>query len=372
MYNIIPFYKKTNCYEIACMMFENCNLKCKFCFENHINKTIDTDYIRNIPDIIDKHFTHEYEKYKDQIQTVYIMLWGGEVFYDALSDEVFDSYYDFVDKTNELFATKFSTVKVQFSWLTNGVFKRIDRVLDIVMYSKGIINFSYDPVNRFSTERQRDLMANNAKLFKSFCGDKVSITLTKDSIKGFIEKDYLLKVFNDLGYNLDVNYYIANPNWKDLLATDDEIASFFIWAINNKLYNMKVLEKIFRSYLGQRQSPYCNCLWCSQITHGEWSIDCAKCSSVLPASDFYGRYVDEMTEENTNQIKASLGIMKRGCLYCKYYNICQYPCWISIVFHGFKSENCFYKQIYEYLDNHKECVEDFKEWVEKNGKQFWV
>ena len=69
------------------------------------------------------------------------MLWGGEVFYDALSDEVFDSYYDFVDKTNELFATKFSTVKVQFSWLTNGVFKRIDRVLDIVMYSKGIINF---------------------------------------------------------------------------------------------------------------------------------------------------------------------------------------------------------------------------------------
>lgn len=365
---IIPFYKNTNCYEIACMMFESCNLKCKFCFEDHVDKKIDLDYIKSLPDIIVKNFTPEYNKYKDQINIVYLMIWGGEVFYDALSTEVFETYYFFIKKTRDLFKKHFPTTKLLFSWLTNGVFTNTKRVEDLVRYSEGIINFSYDPVNRFSTENQLKQMVNSATYFKSIgLGDKVSITLTKESIKGFLEKDIYLKYFNDLGYNLDVNYYIANPNWLSLLATDDEVFLFFKWAIENKLYNMKVLEKIFLSFIGIKVSPYCNCLWCSQITHGEWSIDCAKCSSVLPAKDFYGEYASIMTEENTNQIKASLGLVKRGCLACDYYLQCQFPCWISVVFKHFKATNCFYKQVYDYLKENPEIVEDFKKWRGAHG-----
>ena len=39
--NPLEFYKNSDYYEIACMLFEPCNLKCKFCFEDHKNKTID-------------------------------------------------------------------------------------------------------------------------------------------------------------------------------------------------------------------------------------------------------------------------------------------------------------------------------------------
>ena len=52
--NPLEFYKNSDYYEIACMLFEPCNLKCKFCFEDHKNKTIDTDYIENIYKIIDE------------------------------------------------------------------------------------------------------------------------------------------------------------------------------------------------------------------------------------------------------------------------------------------------------------------------------
>lgn len=351
------------------MMFEQCNLKCKFCFEDHINKKVDIEYIKSIPDILAINFKPEYDKYKDQIKTVYIMLWGGEVFFDALPDVVFDAYYEFVDKIRRIFAEQFPTVKILFSWLTNGVFTKFERVEKIVRYSDGIINFSYDPVNRFSNSLQRMQMVNAAEHFKRIgLGDKISITLTKDSVQGFVNGDTFLKQANDLGYNIDVNYYIANPNWKSLLATDDEIASFFKWAIELRLFNMKVLEKIFCTYIGDKISPYCNCLWCSQITHGEWSIDCAKCSSVLPASDFYGEHTKEMTEENTNQIKASIGIIKRGCLTCDYYGRCQYPCWISMIFKGFETGVCFYKQIYDFLDRNKHFVEEFKQWRNSNGK----
>ena len=367
--NPLEFYKNSDYYEIACMLFEPCNLKCKFCFEDHKNKTIDTDYIENIYKIIDEKFSIDYEKYKHSLKTLYIMMWGGEIFYDALPDEVFKSYYKFVDNIKDLFDKKFPKVKVIFSWLSNGVFTNYKRVEDIVKYSKGIINFSYDPVNRFSTHKQKDLMIKTATYFKKIgLADKISITLTKDSIKGFIENDDSLKYFNDIGFLIDVNYYIANVNWQSLLATDDEIFTFFKWAIDNKLYRIKVLEKCFDSITGKPSSSYCNCLWCSQITHGQWSIDCAKCSSVLPPELFYGEYTPQITEENSNQIKASIGLVKRGCLACEYHHICQHPCWISIVFKGFKPSVCFYKQTYDYIKSNNVIINDFLKWKHNETK----
>lgn len=364
--NFIPFYSYPKSYEIACMLFENCNLSCKFCFETHQNKKIDLDYILTIPDIITKNFKKEYKKYKD-IKTLYLMLWGGEIFYDTLPDIVFDTYIKFIDKINFIFKKEFPYINVIFSWLSNGVFTKYERIEKIITYSKGIINFSYDPINRFKSEKQLQTMVASAKYFKKKgLGDKISITLTKDSIRGFIDKDKYLKEFNDMGYNLDVNYYIANPNWKELLPTDEEIFSFLKWAINNDLFNMKILQKVFCYFLNEKPSHYCDCKSCAQITYGTWSKDCAKCSSVLPAQQFYGKYTPIINEENSNDIKATIGINKRGCLFCKYYQFCQMPCWISIVFNEFKPTNCFYKQIYEYLENNPSIIDKYKKMLDKN------
>lgn len=156
--SIIPFYdiEGNEEYEIACMMFENCNLNCKFCFETHMNKKIDLNYFKEIPFIIEENFKKEYDRYPS-LKRVYIMMWGGELFYDALSDEVFAAYYDFVTSTRNLFELKFPRVEILFSWLTNGVFTKRKRVEDLVKFSKGIINFSYDPINRFSTESKSRL-----------------------------------------------------------------------------------------------------------------------------------------------------------------------------------------------------------------------
>jgi hypothetical protein len=362
---IIPFYKEPESYEIACMFFENCNLKCNFCFESHINKKIDTKYIENLHTIIYDNFRKEYEKYPS-IKTVYLMLWGGEIFFDSLSDEIFNSYYKFVDNINSLFKLHFSKLNILFSWLSNGVFNKRKRVLDLVNYSKGIINLSYDPCNRFKTKTQLNTMLESAKYFKeNNVGKKISITLTKSSIQAFINDKSHLKYFKELGYNIDLNYYIANPNWEELLPTDEEIFSFFEWAIKNKLYEIKVLERLFQYFCKDNISKYCDCQYCSQITHGEWSVDCATCSSLLPRESFYGEYTQNITEENTNKIKATLGLQKRGCLTCKYYNRCQMFCWIAIVFNKFKPTICPYKRVYEYIENNKEVLIDYLDW--RNG-----
>lgn len=363
-YNIpyIPFYKKPKSYEIACMLFENCNLNCKFCFETHLNKKIDLEYIKEIPNILASNFKKEYTK-NPTIEKVYLMLWGGEIFYDALKDEVFDTYYIFIDKINNIFKEEFPKVKVIFSWLSNGVFSNKERVRKVVEYSKGIINFSYDPINRFKTKNQLNQMFSSAKYFKALgYGDKISITLTKDSIKAFITMDTKLKQFNDMGYNIDVNYYIANPNWKSLLPSDEEIYSFFNWGLDNKLFNCKVIEKLIEVSLNNKVSHYCDCKYCSQITNGEWSVDCAKCSSVLAPHFFYGKYTDRITEENVNEIKACMGLFKRGCLTCDYYENCQMFCWIAIIFNGFIPTICPYKKLYEKIKNDQNIIKDYLTW----------
>ena len=361
MENVIPFYSKSSFYEIACMMFENCNLKCKFCFEPHKNKKIDLEYIKNLPNIAYKNFTKVYEQ-KPWIDNLYIMIWGGEIFYDGLDDSVFDVYYVFVDKINELFNKSFPKVHITFSWLSNGVFTKRERVEKLIQYSKGIINFSYDPVYRFNSQKQLQTMIDNADYFKNNMGDKVSLTLTKESIKSFIEGKSELLRFHQMGYNIDVNYYIPNPNWQEFLPSDDEIYTFLKWALDNRLFGIKIIEKIMAYFTKENVTHYCNCITCSQISYGEWSTDCVKKSSSLTSELFYQENNDKITEENSHYIKSTMGILKRGCLNCKYYNKCQMPCWISFIFKGVKSEKCFYKQAYEYIEKNPQIIYDYKKW----------
>lgn len=367
MVSIIPFYKDSEEYEIACMLFENCNLKCKFCFEPHTNKKIDKEYILTIPDIIYENFKIEYEKYPT-LKKVWIMLWGGEIFYDALDDDLFDIYKQFVDKLNDIFNKEFPKINLVYSWLSNGVFTKRKRVEDLVKYSKGIINFSYDPINRFNSEKQKNIMIETAEYFVGNCGDKISITLTKDNINEFIKNDKELLHFNNLGYTIDVNYYIPNVNWKELIPSDDEIFSFYKWALDNRMFNMKIIERMLHYYTSCHLGRYCNCKYCSQITYGKWSKDCAVCSSILPSKMFYQENDDIITEENSNEIKATMGIIKRGCLSCNYYLKCQMPCWISLIFKGTEVGECPYKQAYEYIEKHTEIIDDFRSWLNDKAR----
>jgi len=361
----IPFYKDPTLYEISCLLFERCNLKCKFCFEGHRNNKIDVDYIRKIPNLIIDNFKEEYKKYNN-IKEVNIMLWGGELFFDALPDSLFDEYKLLVDNFRELFSESFPNIKIRFSWLSNGVFTKWERVKDIIEYSNGIINFSYDPIDRFGSYKQKELMLENSKRFYEFgLSEVVSITLTKQNINEFISNTTDI---NTMMSTIDVNFYIPNKNWEELMPTDDDIFNFFKWALDNRLFHIKVIEKLIWYYTTEYIQRHCDCKSCSQLTYGEWSVDCAKRSSELPTEMFFGEYANIINEENSNDIKVSLGIKKRGCQLCKYYDRCQMPCWISMVFSEYKTTRCPYEKAYEYIEINKDILYDYMNWCGKEIK----
>lgn len=282
---------------------------------------------------------------------------------DGLSDEMFIIYQQLMDDIEHIVHTHHPTMDITFSWLSNGVFTKSQRVVDLLTKTahRCVLGFSYDPVDRFSSLKQQQMMFDNAKLFaKLGILERVSITLTKPNIEAFISDMSSLLLFQTLGVNIDINYYIANPNWQSQLPDDHLITSFFEACIANKLYNVIVLEKIFWMFINTDIEKHCDCHQCSQITNGHWSVDCAKRSSSLSSEDFYGNDVAKtINETNTNQIKASLGILKRGCLLCEYHDRCQMPCWISILFNQYQCTSCPYYSIAKMIENDDQILNDY-------------
>lgn len=366
----IPFYKVPTDYEIAYALFEACNLHCKFCFEAHRNNKVDLDKIKNAPYEILQAAKDDFIKYPS-IKTLNVRLWGGELFFDALKDQVFDAYKDLVKLTRELFAENFPEVKVRFSWLTNGVWTNWQRVKDILDYSQGVLGFSYDPADRFSTEKQKNLMIENVKRFVDLgYTANLSITLTKQTIKAYIENDNDFDQFPK-GIKYDINYYTANPGWENLVVEDDDLYCFFVWAVNKRLFDINVIENLFAAPTNNPaifNGHYCDCKTCKQHSNGYTTVDCAKRASVLPHEMFYGKFAKDVTEDNVSEIKLSLGIQKYNCLTCEFNPLCQKPCWITVVFEGYKPTDCAFRRIYKYLQDNPQIVQDFYQWRKLNGK----
>ena len=332
-----------NRFGFDCLLFERCNLKCKFCLEQHGNSKIDYDYILQIPNDIVSRCRQEL-KHLPKIEIVSIRLWGGELFFDALPDEIFTVYQKMIDKFNELFMGLDSTLKLEISWLSNGVFTKYD---------------SYDPVDRFSTIEQEELMLRTANYFNDLglC-ESISITLTKPNIDCYLQTD---KIFKLVHFPLiDINHYVANPRWKELLPFDDDIYSFFKFLLDNEIFNVLDVHNMLMSIIQNTRFPVCNCH--RHISHckGTTTYNCVLSSSIFGNDMFYS--MSNISEENVSSIKLSEGMAKRGCLFCEYGNVCIQPCWTSILFKKLKLDvQCPYHRLYDYILSNETILNKFKE-----------
>jgi len=352
-----------NKFGIDCLLFERCNLKCKFCLEEHSNNNIDYDYIRKIPyDIVDR-MKEEIKTHKD-IKEVNIRLWGGELFFDALPDTLFDEYKLLVDNFRKLFRKDLNDVNVTFSWISNGVFTKWERVKDIIEYSNGFIGFSYDPIDRYSSDTQKEMFFKTVEYFynNDLLSD-ISITLTKRTINCYISGNSDIEKLRKYK-KFDVNFYIPNKNWEELMPTDDDIFNFFKWALDNRLFGIYDIEKLVMTSMNTSKTIGRTCNCDKHLSHCKNCVtyNCVKSSTIFGNDMFYANETQNITEDSVSNIKASLGILKRGCLTCKYYGSCSMPCWTSILFKHYKISECPYKKAHDYITNNKHIIEKYNEY----------
>lgn len=347
----IDFNEDDGAYELACSIFNNCNLRCSFCFQDH-SKMKTWSQIREemkmIPDILIDFMKRESEKY--HIDTIHLKLWGGELFSDNIPYEFFDYYKNIYDKLADA-----GIAKVIPTYLTNGTFDIYkDKVIDLINSTNGILGFSYDPVDRFHTfEEIRNFRRNvrycSLMIDHTKCSTMCSITLSKRAISAYLSTyDTHFALPN---MRTDISYYTPGRNWKEDIPTDEDLYQFFKWGVYTGQFQIRAIFDIYSTILGEPVRHYCNCAKAAQYQDGKVSKNCAlRADPSIALEAFYGKYTPLVNESNCAEYKNSLGLIKRGCLNCEYYDRCQKPCWISFIFNGYKPTICPFYRIYKDLE----------------------
>lgn len=355
----IDFYKKPQYFEIAVPLFERCNLNCSFCFETHKDSSIDYGKILAMPKkIIDQ--TKEMIE-KSEADWVLLRLWGGELFFDALPDEIFQVYRQFISLFQNEVKTRLPGRQINITFLSNGVFTKYQRVENLLKDTHSKIAFSYDAEGRFRNRKQKEIWLQTLKHFESQTR-YISVTLTKQNISALINGDEFFKQIPET-ISVDINYYTANPNWKLHMPSDEDIFNFYRWCVDHKKYNVRVMDNIFRYLIPSERKyveRYCDCKQAIQFQDGKCIRDCARRASSLIREMFYGSYADKTDENNVTEVKNTLGLQKRGCFMCENYEYCTMPCWVALLFSGYKTSKCPLKRIYDYIT--PEDIKDYQEW----------
>ena len=85
----VEFYREPEYCEIVLYLFERCNLRCEFCFQEHEHAQINCDYIKHLPEAAFQLMSKELRAHPT-IKSFDIRMLGGEIFADDLPNELFD------------------------------------------------------------------------------------------------------------------------------------------------------------------------------------------------------------------------------------------------------------------------------------------
>jgi sulfatase maturation enzyme AslB (radical SAM superfamily) len=366
-YNLpsVSYYKYTDSYEISLSLFDKCNLNCDFCFQNKHNK-IDINDINDLPKKLIPFILKEIERTYSKI--IIFRLWGGEIFSDDIDNDVFLVYENLYKNIIESLNTHLPNIKIKFVCTSNGIFENHDRVNNFLKKINSTLALSYDPIGRFKTRKHINMFLNTYRYFKDDL-ECMAITLTKPTIYKLIEGD---QIFNSFPSTLciDMNYYVANQGWEKELPNDDDLFNFYKWAIDNNKFN--IVSKLLKGFILDDENMVENSCMCKNFTlyiNGEYMNDCVKIMSIYPGTDFYGKYHDNITWENSCEIRATLGFIKRGCFSCNYQHLCSGMCWCSLIFKGYDIGECPIQRLYDYIKNDDQLFHEIKSSIlnEVNG-----
>lgn len=367
----INLYAEPNSYEVAVSMFDKCNLRCKFCYQDH-KKAVDIEFIKTLDDKIISSITAEMRQYYGKIKVLSLLFMGGELFSDDISGSTLQAYKGMWVSLRSKLNTLYPNLKLQYSVSTNGVWENRDRIVKLLQES-GIdyVNLSYDPVGRFPNDETREIMHETVKyLHNNGFGTTIGFVTTKKNIRAVLNDDkYARWLKSDYVTRGDLNMYIGNPGWEEDLPNDEDMFNFYKWCFDNELWKINFVRQLMENYIkresGEFLPRYCDCKYEQCISQSYITKNCVRVYSPFPQERFFGNYTEKVTEENVADIKANLGAKKLGCLACEHMYYCIMPCWTSVIFDGYKPNACPIKSIFNYItDTH---VSSFKNWEKNNG-----
>ena len=326
--------------EYTIHLFEFCNLRCAFCWQNHEDTVgIDTVINKIIP--VEKFIKHEL------MMSVVFNIMGGEVFAPAIYNKELNHAYKTLSKGIQKICERYDK-KVRINWVTNLIMSDEGNELlrDLLSWSEheGIeatITTSYDPRGRFSKtdlERFKQQVIYWGKEIKSF-----SMLITKPMIKYHLEQgDPYFKHLYDQGYEIYFDYYTPDQHAKYFMPSDTELLKFFKYIIDNYPNCSPVREWIFK------KRNYASCRTSKLILQDNTLCQCGNLVQDPKDLVMYSSPI----KKKDNSIIENKFLEKYNCASCEFLDRCTLGCFMN---HDYKwreeLDECVYKLTHRYIED---------------------
>lgn len=324
--------------EYTLHLFEYCNLRCSFCWQDHENRV-------GIDQVLEKLIPIEKFLQTETRDSVIFNAMGGEVFAQEIFDEsLLQAYKDLSWGIKEL-GNKYNK-KVKVNWVTNLVTNKINYIEDLLNYSTTIglnaqLVTSYDPRGRFNV--------NDFIMFKKnmeYFGKRItciSMLLNSPNID-YILKDkdpYFKKLYSE-GYYIYFDYYMPDESAEFQAPTDQQLLDVFthfidkypkVHPISDWIHNDKNYISCRTSKLVLADGTMCNC---GNLVQDEKVI----------------KFYSSKIEKADNSAIEDRFLEKYNCASCEYLDRCSLGCFMQ---HDYKFreelDECVYKLTHRYIDD---------------------
>lgn len=324
--------------EYTLHLFEYCNLRCAFCWQDHENR-VGIDTVTNKLEPIEKFLQTE------KNHSVVFNAMGGEVFAPEIFDSNLLQAYKDLSLGIKSLADKYNKV-AKVNWVTNLVTNKYKEIDELIEYSTSIglkaeIVTSYDPRGRFNVN---DFM--QFKKSMEYFGDRVScisMLLSSPNIEYILkDKDPYFKYLYDSGKYIYFDYYMPDETAEVQAPTDEQLLKVFKHLIDNYPKVEPVKDWINNDF------NYITCRTSKLVLADGTMCNCGNLVQDEKSIKFYKSKIEAM---DNSRIEDSF-IEKYDCVSCEYLNRCGMGCFMQ---HDYKFreelDECVYKLTHRYIDD---------------------
>ncbi len=320
--------------EIIVTLFEDCNLTCKFCNQDHKSK-VGFDTIRDKYEEVVKTF-ETLIKMRKKSFTVNIM--GGELFQDSIPDQMFEDY-EYLASSLHMWGV-LRNYPVQIGFVSNLVHFNTARVKRLVdgLRAQGVdagLCTSYDPHSRFN-KANIEVFRKNAEIYKDYIST-VNVILTAPNIEKFLSGD--VPHFDYLYENFDIffDYYTPEENHLINDPTDIQLRDMYKHLVHNY----------------PNSNPVSG--W---ISKKKGLMTCQSTITIMPDGNA-GRctiLLNNFKKPEAGNSAAMLEekfVTKMDCISCEYFDRCGLGCYLQQHFNGpnRKMNYCWMKDVHKEIDD---------------------
>jgi len=318
--------------EIEVHLFENCNIACGYCSQDHKDKGPNRDSFSSKAKLAKEYISF----LKPTNEYLILNIMGGELIQDKFNIDIYKMYFDFIQEV--ISHENFPKRKVGIT--SNFLFKNSEN-LDYLLAELNRANIpfelktSIDLKGRPYAKGDKEIFESNLTKYKSILSC-ISFCLHKLNIQEILKnKDQELERYYSEGYSLNFDWYIPDPARSHIFMPSDQECKEVLGVLFKKYPKADPLSR----YLNNDLNP----IQC-----------CSENRILIPANEKVSNcvYLPHKEEDyrsglnrGTTYDKAAKWVEDQDCLSCKHLNRCGFYCYAASDYNKrIKNAVCFIRE----------------------------